>query len=189
MEGGRATMNLITRDLQEMAATGLSFVTNCVILPAEALTITTQELPSGEARENYLQDICFVSRENDEWIGTAYRVAFADTGVGTLYRLNVRTNTDTLPIIAHANARYISDFACTNLDFDGPDLHRVVDGVVHLTFTPYDTNGISFLTYDETPRTGVRDLRIDHTADILAFMETNLPAYIDIELSVLEPSA
>lgn len=190
MEGGRATMNLLTRDLQEMTTTGLSFVTNCVILPSQALTLTSQELSSGEARENYLQDICLVSRLNDEWIGMAYRVAFADTGVGTLYRLNVRRPVESLPFENTNAVTRLSDFACTNLDFAGPDLHRVVDGVVHLTFTPYDTNGFSFRTYNETdPRSGLRDLRIDHKADIMAFMETNLPAYIDIELAVLEPGA
>ena len=31
MEGGRATMNLIVRDLQEMTASGVDLVTNCLV--------------------------------------------------------------------------------------------------------------------------------------------------------------
>ena len=201
MEGGRATMNLLTRDLQELTATGLPLVTNCVVLdssgvdPANPLT-SVQDLPSGAARKNFLQDICFMSRLNDEWIGTAYRVAFAETGAGTLYRLNIRRPTESLPLDNTNVITQLSFFACTNLDFDGPDLHRVTDGVVHLRFTPYDRNGFPYTDiefYNDNEPTALNaytnNLRVDHNRGIYAFVSNSLPAFIDIELAVLEPSA
>src|ERR1051325_4139527 len=50
MEGGRATMNLLTRDLQEMAATDVEFTTNFVVVPSESPPLpanagTVQVLP------------------------------------------------------------------------------------------------------------------------------------------------
>jgi Tfp pilus assembly protein PilV len=194
MEGGRAAMNLLTRDIQEMVATQVPIVTNCVVLDsfgANAATPTSvQEFSSGAPRDNYQQDICFVSRQNDEWVGTSYRVAFADTGLGTLYRLHVRRPYDTLPSTNSQILADLSHFVCTNIDFDGLDLHRVLDGVVHLTFTLFDTNGIAYLNYrpaDLAVLTAAGTVRVEPS--IVAFTEANLPAYVDIELTVLEPSA
>ena len=200
MEGGRATMNLLTRDLQEMTATGLPLVTNCVILDSSGINpasprTSVQEFGSGAVRENYQQDICFLSRLNDEWIGTAYRVAFADTGAGTLYRLNVRRPIESLPLNNANVMTQLSFFACTNLDFDGPELHRVLDGVVHLTFTPYDRNGFPYtersIYNDNDPtlaKAYANNIRIEHDKGIYAFLTNGLPAFVDIELAVLEPS-
>lgn len=204
MEGGRATMNLLTRDIQEMVATGLpvaTMVTNCLIVdsigvnPASPRT-SVQEMPSGAVRENFLQDICFISRLNDEWIGTAFRVDFADTGVGTLYRLSARRPVESLPLNNMLVVSNLSFFTCTTLDFDGPDLHRVVDGVVHLSFTPYDRNGFPYtdqsiyVNNDPTAANAyTNNISIDHNRGVYAFLTNGLPAFIDIELAVLEPSA
>ena len=201
MEGGRATMNLLTRDIQEMTATGLPLVTNCVILDSSGINLASprtsvQDLHSGAVRENFQQDICFMSRLNDEWIGTAYRIVFADTGAGTLYRLNARRPIESLPLDNTNVVTQLSFFACTNLDFDGPDLHRVLDGVVHLTFTPYDRNGFPYtdkLNYNDNEPTDrsayTNSFRIDHSKGIYAFLTNGLPAFIDIELAVLESGA
>ncbi|HYV31290.1 MAG TPA: prepilin-type N-terminal cleavage/methylation domain-containing protein, partial [Candidatus Binatia bacterium] len=181
MEGGRATMSLLVRELQEMTACQVDFVTNCLIAPALGVTPTFQDLPSGSARSNFLQDICFLSRVNDDWIGTGYRVDNAVSGVGTLYRLVDRWSGDTLPTLNSQSLSNHSALLC-NSTTANTNYHRVLDGVVSLTITPYDTNGLLYFN------TNAADLLINHGARVYGFAKDALPAYVDIELAVLEPS-
>src|SRR5437667_2431233 len=169
MEGGRATMSLLVRELQEMTACQVDFVTNCLIAPALGVTPTFQDLPSGSARSNFLQDICFLSRVNDDWIGTGYRVDNAVSGVGTLYRLVDRWSGDTLPTLNSQSLSNHSALLC-NSTTANTNYHRVLDGVVSLTITPYDTNGLLYFN------TNGADLLINHAARVYGFAKDALPA-------------
>jgi type II secretory pathway pseudopilin PulG len=204
MEGGRATMNLLVRDFQDMAAAYFRQATNCVIErspynpPLSAAT--SQRLASGNSRDNYLQEISLLSRLNDEWFGIAYRVGFATNGVGTLYRLVEKTNSATLPDDRANAVSNVFRFARLASPETHPDsFYRVVDGVVHLTITPYDTNG--YVYHDNDPASlpnataNVGGLLVTNPTvhvlnpDFFSFHSNALPAYLDIELAVLEPSA
>lgn len=200
LEGGRATIGLLVRDLQDMTASNVEFVTNCVIVPSDRMAPAFQDFPSGNSpRENYLQDICFLSRLNDEWIGTAYRLSNAVSGVGTLYRLVTNRFAETLPvdnIIAISN---LSGYA-TTFDNNFINYRRVLDGVVSLKIAAYATNGVlywknepanfplptGFDGYTNVYDVNLHVLPLQH---FYGFRSNDLPAYIDIELAVLEPSA
>ena len=206
MEGGRATMSLIVRDLQDMAPSNIQFATNCIIERSQynpPLTpATTQQLVSGNSRNNYRQGITLLSRVNDEWFSIAYRIGFATNGVGGLYRLVQRTNSATLPedhFRAMTNVFWFARW--TTPEDDAISFHRVVDGVVNLTITPYDINGFIYASNDPDIFTGPTDPNgnTNHNIHIVqslipsdryfAFRSDALPAYLDIELAVLEPSA
>ncbi len=206
MEGGRATMNLLTRDLQGMTAANSSFITNCVIIPTPTNTFTSQELSSGAPRDNVMQDVCFLSRNNDDWIGVAYRFSNSVSGLGTLYRRVIVRQSDSHP---DTNFWIVSDLSlqlCTSTPYNAPDRYnRVLDGVVSLRITPFDTNGVIYADNDPTRAPAATDAFGNTNANVhvindavagspspvgfFEFFSNALPAYLDIELSILEPSA
>lgn len=197
MEGGRATMNLITRDISEMTAAGFAGVNNCLILPSAPTqpysSFSVQTLASGAARFNYLQDFCFLSRVNDEWVATAYRVDNPTFGAGTLYRWVQRTNAATIP--------FTNFLAVSNLSFQINDINLakdvqgnfrpVLDGVVGLTVTAFDKQGVSFhdsIIYPDANNQNERT-HFESANDVHAFRSDFVPAYVEVELAVLEPGA
>ena len=180
MENGRATTSLIVREAQEAAAAQLEPITNMAVVvpvlndqsaPAPA-TASQQALPGGDTRQNILRDFFFVSRMNDEWIGTAYRISNAVSGVGTLYRLVERQNTN--------NPWFLASNLARATPYNNPNFRRVMDGVVHFTVDLYDTHGFYF----------TNNAFIAALAPPLVYAVTNevMPAYIDVELAVLEPT-
>jgi len=176
MEGGRATTSLIVREVQEAAATQLAGAPNMAVVPpmknaANTLAVAdsfAQSLPGGETRQNVLRDFFFISKVNDEWVGTAYRISNAVSGVGTLYRFVERTNLANLPSL-------ITKLTTWNPYNYPNNFRRVMDGVVHFTVDFYETNGV-FFTDNSYPR----DFVYSATNNIM-------PAYVDLELAVLEP--
>lgn len=200
LEGGRATMALLTRDLQEMAASELlksSSVVNCYIGPASypgTASPTTQNLPSGSQRTNWLQDITFLARQNDEWRAISYRVVFATNGVGTLYRLLETTNRFTLANDNSNAVQTITRISRDTYDAVSTNYHRVVDGVVGFDVRAVDTNGFPFPDIDPASPPAnptVRwspNIRVVNSRAEFEFFDGELPAYVDIELAVMEPA-
>ena len=188
MEGGRAAISLITREMQEVAAAGLLDTTNLVIVLSDGGITTSQSLSSGEVQQNFLQDLCFLQRRNDDWTGVAYRFTNAITGVGTLVRYSWSWPSDSNPAIASDTNSVMSGFVC-RLPANRPEgVSQVLDGVVHFQIEAYDANGIPFSS-DRIPLiVDDRYLHRNRGKNFYAFMSTNLPAYLDIELRVLEPS-
>ncbi|MFM1769232.1 MAG: hypothetical protein RJA22_1761 [Verrucomicrobiota bacterium] len=174
MEHGRAVMTLLTRELQEVAASRYPGVTNLAIIPADGLPegrpSSSQELPGSEFRDNYLKDLTFLSRQNDDWIFTSYRISNAVSGVGTLYRLTDRQATNN-PFFLHNGLRWATPVNNTNF-------HRVVEGVVHFYVEAYDSKGLVLSNALAGAYLG-------------NYFCTNavVPAYLDIELGVLDPSS
>jgi hypothetical protein len=181
MEGGRATMNIIVGELEQMSATGLLDTTNFLVVPSESPPrkpneSTSQVLPSGETRLNVLQDFSFVRRMNDEWVGVAYRLSNSVSGVGTLYRLVARGTNDSNPEISADMLFDLSSYVSTAVPGTNPDFRFIADGIVHLSAVAYDTNGLFFTNAAE---------RVDFG---FGFIDNELPAYVDLELALLEPS-
>jgi hypothetical protein len=188
MEGGRAAISIITREMQEVAATGVPDATNLVIVPSRQGIQTAQVLSSGTPPQpNFLNDFCFLQRRNDEWTGVAYRFTNAFTGVGTLVRYSWSWASDSNPLWLAQTNSMMSRAVCTAppTQFDGASL--VLDGVVHFQVEAYDAEGVLFRPpYYSDISDGY--LRRDSVKDVYAFMSTNLPAYLDLELRVLEPA-
>ena len=185
MEGGRAIMGFLNRELQQMAPTDVAFTTNCLIINSEspvlraATASTTQTLSSGDVRTNLLRDLVFISKVNDEWQGVAYRISNSVSGVGTLYRMVMTTNDDSNPEIAQIAVsnmtRRIMEIPLTDLR---AEFHPVLDGVVHFSATAYDRGG-EYQTNAVFPSFGLG----------FAYLGTALPSYLDLELGALETGA
>jgi len=204
MEGGRAVMGIITRELQQAvptlvdptlvdAARAKLPVMNLLSTPSEPTLrpvndLTVQDLLGGDTRENYLRDLCFIMRENDEWVGVAYRISNAVAGVGLLCRMEQRRTNDTNPDI---NRLLLSDlsYLLATSRVDNPNLfHPVADGIVHFFVEAYDHDG-NIATNAQFSLPG-QTLPLSYGfTNWPSYVSTNwMPAHIDLELGVLEPT-
>jgi prepilin-type N-terminal cleavage/methylation domain-containing protein len=177
MESGRTAMVLVGREVQMVTTTGTSNSLDFLALLPNGSQPVTQRLPGGETRVNVLQQLTFVSRVNDDWFVTAYRVRDDGLGVGALYRWIAQTNhADGVPALFALALAWQPDPARDS---------RVLDGVIHFRFIPFatlgGTNGLEVPEENLNAFGGVGYAFPD-------FRTTNaLPAHLDLELGILEP--
>jgi prepilin-type N-terminal cleavage/methylation domain-containing protein len=216
LESGRTTAEMLGRDLEQLTPStvpqtinlyaGMEPIPPMVLLDADEVHVL---------RTNVLQEIFFLSRQTNSWVGTGYRVLGAQYGVGTLYRLVVSTNyyrlnatnlfgqfmylTPTNPVTGQIRTNFT----------------RIADGIVHLRLTAYDPDGrrMGWETTNMYPRyqllrltrSGGR-LPLSTAADAvhanvslqqdpfdpnetrLNFTSNAIPAYLELEIGVLEPT-
>jgi hypothetical protein len=195
LESGRATMDLITREMAEMTAmTGMGDqLRNLVVeIPKNnsgnpIYSDLVQELPgSSELRTNILQEFFFVSRMNQDWVGTGYLVNGGSDGIGTLYRFTttvpVRTMSATLGSLGDLYTIY-RNAALTNFN-------PVAEGIIHLRVLAYGTNGVLLDPYYD--RGVFTNITVDYdsgsaSSTYYAFRSGALPTAVEIELGVVEP--
>jgi competence protein ComGC len=192
LEGGRASSELMSRELEQMRASGVLSNVNLFVHLSSPL-YRQQLVQSNVFRTNMLQELFFVSHSNKRWSGTAYRIlsstnqaglfdTLALNGVGTLTRFS--TNVFEADLVNSALfARVMDPRNLTNYQ-------RVVDGVVHFRVTAFDTAGVpmSFTNRNNYIGFGV-DLQNDLNTGQTRYAFTNkaAPAYLELELGILEP--
>jgi len=197
LEGGRMVTDLMTRDLQQGAASGqpnwVNLVNFYVGLPN--VDPLTQELPGSTTRRtNLLEENFFLTRENQTWTAVGYFVRTNDQSYlgypagsgGSLYRFETNYS-DT---IFRQNPHWAwRDFnaALTN----AARVSRVLEGVVHFKIRTYDprgnwisTNAIPNVT-NQWPAGAVLNYPFGETG-YLYFTSNALPATVEVELGVLE---
>ncbi len=191
-EGGRAIMDLVARDVEQLTA---SKDTNNWSLYAgmQADTYLTSLNPAGTApfRTNVLDELFLLNYASD-WSAIGYRVLnpqdpdnFNNLKFGTLYRFS--TNFVGFPFTTNF---YFNFFNSANAGFliTNGYLSRVADGVVHFKVTFYDAAG--FATTNGTK--GVSFIDPQPSVDLpnewqIAYSGDALPSMVEIELGVLEP--
>jgi len=223
LESGRATMDLLARELEQMSPSeapdyidnfGIKrratnfFVEPSLVFPSDpTLTFSwktpmVQELPGNSlSRTNLFQRFFFLSKLNQDWMGTGYEVVPDDQNrcLGTLYRYSA-TN------FPRGNFLNLSgQFLRTPVT----NLSRIADGIVHLRLRAYAKNGYLITTNIFTGTNATFALRpngpytnvpnalafgsasYSSTADerqaSCYFMSNALPGYLELELGVLEP--
>ena len=179
MESGRIAMQFLTREIQQIAPTKDFGATNLVMWTPGSRTYTssTMDLPSNLARDNRLQDITFMTRINDEWMATAYRISNAVDGAGALYRWT-RTYTNGV------SPQTLSNFCWFATALPAPttagtdtNFQFIADGVVHLAAYPFTTNGVAMTNSPLVVGNAIRGF---------GYPGNELPAFLDLELGVLE---
>ena len=187
LEGGRAVMNVLVRDLQEVSAFGDDYVTN--FFSYRAYPETYQDQPGGGQRTNRLCDFYFISRRNDEYAILAYRVDATNELIGSLMRFetNILQNNVVDTYLAASNIMANDIGRWLYREVPSSRFHPVADNVVHFQAVANDTNGHAF-AFTNNYRTNYTD-RFDGAAnDVFQFSGKDLPAYVDLELGVMEPS-
>jgi type II secretory pathway pseudopilin PulG len=203
LEGGRMLTDLLQRDLEQVTP---SYQTNGVNFYAQIpdYPLLRQILPASTIpRTNILENLFFLSRYNQTWSGIGYCVRtnmyFGLTGnmspVGTLYRF--QTNVTVSQFNGNGMLPYLTFLAATNPG----SFSKVIDGVVDFRVRCYDTNG-TLLVGDNAPFLVGNDLMtnsnftaITNSAVIApgevesyAFSNNIVPAYVEVQVGVLEPS-
>jgi hypothetical protein len=164
-------------------------------------------LPNNVLRTNVVQEAFFLTKATNLWTAIGYRVMDATYGVGTLYRYAYTTNIHGLTNPVSNPRIWFSQTRSVSNPSTSPQLHRVADGVVHLRLSAYDQQGNkldatmswhaltnSFPNYGgNNDRTMAKaSPRLIAGRDVLRqtsyfFLSNGLPAYIELELGVLEP--
>src|SRR5438046_2537782 len=163
LEGGRAAMQLLSTEMEQMAPGSVPGSTN-LFISMTAPPSQQAMLDPGTNRVNLLDQVFFVSHLNKTWTGTGYRVlslnsngipvALAERGVGTLCRYAVSVNDSdfpNLPVRPGAPGPINVFWQVMNRPLDPPlsnltNYQPVVDGVVHFRVRAFDTNGFP-MTY------------------------------------------
>jgi len=208
LEGGRAAMGLVQRDLLQVAPARkgvLSGATNffTALLPYPLI----QDLPGNKpTRTNVLQDLFFLSRENQSWSGIGYvvrtnapggRTDIPLSGMGTLYRF--QTN-HSAAFFASAPKSFGSEFDTAKQN--ETNMNKVMEGVVHFTVRTFDANGLrldpsrlSFSNrghpnvFTNVPGNIFFGASSYGESDWSSFQSNAVPAAVEIELGVLEDAA
>ncbi len=161
-ENARGAIQLVSRDLSEMTAYGDLFGTSAVFTTASSpLPGGTLPLASTNLPVNF-DEAVWLTGVNDQWQGIGYYVESGGLfGVGSLFRFFEATNHGMTPTLFNR--------------FNDPNVvtHRVSDGIVHFQLT-------AIYPFTNSTRTN-----FESTGN---YTFTNvLPAFVDIDLGVLEP--
>ena len=170
MEAGRAAVDLIANEVQQMAAAHqpdsenfLQFINGVIATPIR------QVLPDGTVMVNELQEFYFLSRPNQRiWQAQGFFIQSntpptppCGFGYGTLYR--IRSND--IAITPFAITNFVNAASPTNTNA----VFRICDGVIHFKLHPLRADGT------EIPPANL-PLRGD-----------DIPSYLRIELGILDP--
>lgn len=90
--------------------------------------------PAILRRTNFIHNIFFYNNRTNAWQGIGYRVVYFTNGVGALQRFE--TNVFGHKPFANLGASNFLTLSLTNYAY-----RHIADGVVHLTFIPYDHKG------------------------------------------------
>jgi prepilin-type N-terminal cleavage/methylation domain-containing protein len=208
MEGARMFSDMLSRDLEQHEP---SYLTNTVnflaLIPGipihnyipNAYVPMQQALPATSVtRTNILEDLFFISRANQTWSGIGYFVrtnpfigSYVDS-VGTLYRY--QTN---IPVgFGNPQLAFQTFLTAANpAPFTNAAISKILDGVVEFHVRCYDTNGV-FINQNSSlnhPTNFVNiqnlnnDLNMPSEVQLYAFSNNIVPAYVEVELGILEP--
>ena len=244
LESGRATMEMIARELEQTTPSEYPYLrveplaaTNFFVEPNPGFNNPplAQELPGNyDPRTNVVQRFFFLTKNNQDWIGTAYQVIPDDVNgcVGSLYRLAATNISPQGPITVSAAIRYAGAISKLNAANPAPgvdvtnvpyfdkvfnawvttSVNRIADGIVHLRIRAFATNGFLIVTnvgpfgnlgtngmfpvgtnasfglsYTNVWDTSVYGGPLDREQWACYFMREAVPAYVEIELGILEP--
>jgi type II secretory pathway pseudopilin PulG len=208
-EGARAVVDILTRDLQELRATE---DTNA--MSVYAVDIGSYNVPNigATVRTNIFQDLFMITRQNDEWSAIGYFLDQRSAGVATLYRYSTNGPWHGTNYTTDYLTNWWRTFraAVTNNNIV---VHRVLDGVVHFQARAYDAKGrphdstwLEDIYVPELTNNITRGRKYDGnwiTNEYLPDLDANvaaaqngfafkgdfLPAFIEIEVGILEPQS
>jgi prepilin-type N-terminal cleavage/methylation domain-containing protein len=181
LEGSRAALDILSRDVAAMSPCDRAWGTNLVGYISPAYWPPTLQIMAGRQslRTNVLQEVSFLTRYGREFTAIGYRVIAANNGVGTLsrYTTNARPwQVDPTNLIADVIHQHPRQFT------------PVLDGVIHFRAVPYDAYGVPMIVRPTNLYAPEVLLERDFGGYTrYTFLSNALPAYLEIELGVLEP--
>lgn len=183
LEGARATMDLLGRDFGQIGRGDRFLGVNLTGRMSVAYSPVVQVLGDGSStRTNLLQDVAALSRYNQEYTATAFRVLFADNGVGTLAR-----RVFSAPAWDFDPALIVP----ATLESATNRFTPILDGVIHFRTTAHDAGGVEMAWFRTNTLYYGREVWLEQdrlpSETSFGFLSNALPAYLEIELGVIEP--
>jgi prepilin-type N-terminal cleavage/methylation domain-containing protein len=226
-EAGRAALEIITREIEQMACgygSNAPNVAATLTFPDTLANTVIQTLPSGGKRTNYLQQLFFLKNESGRFNAGGFFVAdptnaALTTYLGTLYRF-IPTNN----VTPYVDPSWLTK---VQTQFNGRWTNAVfplIEGVVHLAWRTVSPDGRAMIYDGDTNQNyaGYQVLQLAYkqkkvptllisprnvllqqtfvplnaapsatTLKVTDFRFTSnaLPAYVELELGLLEPQA
>lgn len=193
LEGGRAAMDMITTDLEQLRASHVPSATN--LFAQLIMRQTIQTLPGqNELRFSELQECLFLTKPGGYWEQYGYvvlphRNLSVEQPLGTLYRIVLSNHvsqftSNSLSGLYFANRSNLFRFG-TNMWFQ-----KVTDGVVHFRIRPLDARGVPYSLTNVVSTNAW--MWLDPLAQVnqelrYAFVNDALPATVEVELGILDP--
>lgn len=190
-EDSRAAFGLLRSDISQATVGGRTNRVNLYAGGGVVASMTNQFVGSIDTR---LQEIYILSNDGGPWGATVYRVVreTANAGVGTLYRFQTNyashsvASGDVLPIDVPVNnlSHPLRAAYDSSLDASLNQFKKLADGVVNLRLVAFATDGRAY-----TNTATLSPAPTDHEVypDYMTFWGQALPAFVDLELFVLEP--
>ena len=210
---GRPAMDLLVRELEQLTPAQVAGGNNYPTLtnqffaevedPGSFLPLV-QELPGASAlRTNIIQHFFFLSRLNQDWIGTGFAVVpdDAQSVAGPLYRFSWTNRYSPMSLswqFRQALGRPVADIR-TNFS-------RIAEGVVHLRLRTFDPHGVPLIsgiqqngnlfpvlpfgssTWVNNATGQVRTASGKVLDEVDCYFWNNaVPASLELELGILEP--
>jgi hypothetical protein len=189
LASGRAHTEMMGREIAQIAPAYSDAVNFYAEIPVPPYQPLEQPLPGGTVingkpltRTNLIEELFFLTRENQDWIGIGYRVDTPADGVGTLYRFSRTARVGFQdPALLYTAFR---NTATTNMS-------RIMDGVVHLKVRAYTTNGNWITPFStDVPNWIKQNVQVSSAVrdeiGLYAFTNSAVPATVEIELGILE---
>ena len=191
LEGGRATMDLITADLRQMTpslevSNPVSGAVNFYVIvnPSASLQQSLNPAPT-QVRTYVLENFFIMRRENKTWTGTGYVVDTSSSSpINPLYRFSMSTN-----VAAASPATLLNIFTNTST----ANMSHLLDGVVGLRVRAFDTAG-QWMTANVLTSSGGQTITNENvlysTPQLgetgFSMFSNTLPASVEIEMAKLE---
>jgi hypothetical protein len=193
LEAGRAAMDLMTRELEGATPSRIAGVTN-FLTRYEAISDNLLPGTTGRYRTNLLSCCFALVEKNRKWTGLGYVVAFPGKAIGTqrvgsLYRFQYPPEGLSTNDPGDFSYQFYTNAAgAVNNGVVSPRFfNRVADGIIHLRVLAYNDKGILLSSNNAATNMWITE----GSSGMMEYTCTNnaVPAYLDLELGVLEARA
>ena len=205
LEGGRFVADMIARELRQVTPSYQPRPATNFYAWLPNYTALLQPLAgSTSARTNMTEDLIFLTRRNQDWIGIGYFVrdgepgalSFPTLGMGTLYRVE----STALPLSGRSPAdlcRNIHDAVYENKTNLPVNISKIMGGVLHFKVRAFDTNGFWIVQdQDVSASRQQKNTDIKMSTSVApgevgqyAFFSNAVPATVELEVGILEDRA
>jgi hypothetical protein len=214
LESGRSTLDSVRQEFEQMYPTAIAsnnlvpattnffaFVSPDFSTSLQQPMADPQNLPNPPVRTNVVQTVFFVTKANQDWIGTGYQVRpdYANAGVGTLYRFTTNVSK---PRAWQLSQMFLA--ALPGVGIPATNLSRIADGVVDFRVRAFDTNGVEITVTNTAPSRLAFPALVNGTRRLVpipnsygswdalngqynyTFVSNAVPASIELEVAFLE---
>jgi Tfp pilus assembly protein PilV len=194
LEGGRSVMGLIKSDLEPMTPSYLNATNFYAAVVGNSFP---QPLTGSSAsRTNVMEDVFFITRQNQTWKGVGYfvRSNLSVSGMigtpGVLYRFE--TNNSVAQFAQNPGLMFATydQARMGNMGVNPTNgVSRILDGVMDFKMRAFDTNGF-WITANHTNLTVINVVAMINVNNpevmLYTFYSNAVPAAVEVELGVLE---